>query len=139
MTECKEFNATLRSLFDLFQTAAIGIKTSLALTVIREEMTKVMGAQPDYPLQVFGPYIWNRREEISKGDAKHFLDRKYDATIQYLSMTHKIDYQKSLAAVEFMKKAFVAASPQKKEEIVDLVKKLLQQYSVYVRNCKQNK
>jgi hypothetical protein len=137
MEPVKEFNTTIRAIFEIFGgLSGQAVKSKLSIKYMRDKMNTGMATQPNYAIVVLGPYFWNRKAEIFGDDAEHFLQRNYGPTVQALSQKHDFNFLDAMNTIAYMKEAYKAAPKSAQAQIKDLTKTLVSSYAEYVKSCR---
>lgn len=124
-TTAELFNVEIRNIFTAFVDMKSSINSGLHIGELQNRVNRGMRVDEEYAVEALNGYIWNNRDDIKSLNDEVFLKRKYNVELMKLSMKHGFDYEDSVKAVKFMKKAYTKATDEQKEVVQKAVFELV--------------
>lgn len=126
MTE--QFNSNIKIFFRLFKSLSTGLKKNTYLSELQSKLIQGINIESNYVINIMGPYLFEARNEIEKGDFDKYIDMDYDVELSKICMKYKVNYTDAINTVEIMKTIYKTATNENKLKMLELVQSMLANY-----------
>lgn len=116
-------------------------KQNIDIIKIQDMFSVARRETPEMIVQMAGPYIWKYREQISTGNVDFFLANNFEEDIIEANGKKEIaeisEFENTALLMQCAKRTWHMFIPAEKQNIIKLIKSLLQEYAKYISACKR--
>lgn len=104
------------------------LKGKLYAKEFRSEFTRAVRESPNLIKIEFGPAVADCRKPTNDKDEKYFLTVQYAKKMTEFSARYQVPFEKTIQAIEMVKKVFSAENAENKQKYFMLLSKVIELY-----------